>query len=144
MNTQSNTQTLHVIRSETSNRYCVPAALSALTGRHVDDIEKEIREFIGDQPLTGVFSGVAIVLLKRWGYRPREIPIYGTHVLTLMKYKGLGYPLLVAIHGHILVLHCGQVIDSLYPNGVAVSEYHYRNNQVEQAWEVIPPSEVSK
>ncbi len=65
---------MKVLRDTTSNPYCVPAALSAITGKHVDEILILLKDYLGDQPVTGIYYPIALAILSKLGYQYKEVP----------------------------------------------------------------------
>lgn len=51
-------------------RYCVPTAISFITGRPYEEIEQDLKtHFLGDDQLVeGIYLGAAAKLLKMYGY----------------------------------------------------------------------------
>lgn len=112
-------------RSTNSNIFCVPAALSALTGLHVDECVKLIREDLGDQPITGVYYSVILKILKKLGFQYRECGLKTQFIGTLV---------LVCFRGHVGIVDGLNYIDNKYPYGVSLE--NFKLTRVEKVFEV--------
>jgi hypothetical protein len=73
---------MKVKRNADSNKFCGPAALSLLTGRHVDSCIKEIRAFrnrdgflsgFRRRPVKGMDKTEVVRVLNRMGYMPQTV-----------------------------------------------------------------------
>ncbi len=64
---------MKVLKDATSNPYCVPAALSAITGKHVDEILILLKDYLGDQPVSGIYYPIALAILGKLGYQYKEV-----------------------------------------------------------------------
>lgn len=61
-----------VHRDPSSNRFCGPAALSILTGYHVDACEQALKAIIGDLPIKGVWDHAMLQTLSEWNFKWQE------------------------------------------------------------------------
>jgi hypothetical protein len=128
----------HVITSPGANIYCVPAALSALTGRHVSIVESPIRQHLGDLPITGVYLPIGLRVLSELGYKYRDV--LDDPDLTLNQFvRRVASPdrnYLVEIPGHALIVSARRIVDNHHHSGVAVELYGTRRSHVMRAFEV--------
>jgi hypothetical protein len=101
-------QTYKVKRSPGSNVFCAPAALSILTGEHVDDCVKLIQEEIGNKSISGVYYPIILKILKnRFGYLSRDLGGFSTT-----------NPCLLCFQSHVGVWTPeGNFVDNNYPDG---------------------------
>lgn len=131
--------TIRVLRDKDSNRYCVPAALSALTGLAVDTIIPLLAEELGDQPITGIFLPIAIKVLKGLSY---EVKPYSWCDLTVNQFGQATHKTatkyLISIRGHALVIHRGMVYDSQFEDGIIYGRYPCKGYRIEMAFEIGP------
>ena len=147
---------MKVINTSRSNKYCVPAALSAIMGMEVDDLLPEIREHLGTQEITGLFIPIALSILKKWGYSSESLSV----LLQQGDTRGKSYTLLslcrvltrlnreniylITIRGHALVLHAGRIVDSWFPEGFDYQHYPRGKAIVDQTFRILPPSPVTQ
>ncbi len=127
--------TIKVIRGSLSNQYCVPAALSALTGLSVDEIIPLVREHLGDQAISGLFLPIAIRILRDKGYTIRSLTLDCTVNQLPRLVKGI-HPYLIEIHRHALVYHNGLIIDNRFPDGILIKNYPAKAFTIHQCYEV--------
>src|SRR5690242_10552493 len=106
---------MKVQRTEGSNRFCVPAALSALTGRTVDEITVLIHDEVGDQPIRGLFYPLALKILKRLGYTWKETNF--TQLDGVVR-NSAGKLFMVCFQGHMAVVDNFTYFDNSYPHGL--------------------------
>lgn len=132
------TSPCHVITSLGANTYCVPAALSAITGHHVTTCTLRIRQHLGDLPITGVHLPIALRVLSDLGYKYRDILNGDEVTLTQFARRSAspGRMYLVEIPGHALVVADRRIIDNHHPHGVPVELYHTCRSHVHRAFEV--------
>ncbi len=97
---------MRVLRDATSNPYCVPAALSALTGRHVDEVLILLKDYLGDQPVSGIYYPIALAILQKLGYQYKEVQRISTTGTFLCFTKT-----------HAFVVSNGVYFDNNCPNG---------------------------
>lgn len=139
---------MRVITDNQSNRYCVPAALSALLNRPVEDVCHLISEYFGDQAITGVLSGVAVTILTKQGYKVTQpLGLRPSRLLTLAKLVTMlpsSKTALVCTLEHMLVIHNKTVIDNSFPQGISIEKYPIANHRVTEVWEVASPQGVTK
>jgi len=135
------TTTCHVVTTPGANAYCVPAALSALTGHPVPIVETMIRQHLGDLPITRVYLPIALRVLTDLGYKYRDVLRDPDLTLTQFVHKTASPDrmYLVEIPGHALVVTQRRIVDNCHPNGVAVELYHTRRSNVRRAFEVWLP-----
>lgn len=103
-----------VTRSPNSNRFCIPAALSALTGLHVDKVIELIKEEIGEQPIAGILYPLALKILKQLGFTFREIPF--PHQMKDYTLRD-GRLFLICQPHHVGVIEGKLYFDNSFPQG---------------------------
>lgn len=85
-------------------RYCVPKAISIITGVTYEQAVLDIQEEIGDKSITGVFFPVALKIIKeKYGYDYRRVDGYnfeGKYLCTTL--------------GHMLVITANNGMYRLY------------------------------
>lgn len=71
------------------NLFCVPAAISAITGLSVAEVCKLIKEEIGDQPIRGIFYPLALkILTEKLGFQYRDSFDIRPSKTYLLHFKG--------------------------------------------------------
>lgn len=126
---------MNQLGNDSDNHYCVPAALSILTGLPVDNCVTKIREHLGDQTISGVLIPVAIQVLESLGYSINRAEFTeGSTVLTAS--LGLLSTYLVSTGGHALVIKDGMIFDNSYPNGVSPKDYPGKKTRIKQAYRI--------
>ena len=68
--------------------YCVPAALSALTGLNTLETTKLLQEEIGNKPIAGVFYPIALKILGQLGFKYQEWGFFEREGLYLVRLRG--------------------------------------------------------
>lgn len=68
--------------------YCVPAALSALTGLNTLETTKLIQAEIGNKPIQGIFYPLALKILGQLGYKYQEWGYLERGGLYLVGFRG--------------------------------------------------------
>lgn len=126
----------YVKTSSTSNKYCMPAALAALTDRHVDEIIQLLYQDFGDQQISGVYSGVALKLLQRLGYYWEQMNEWDGSIIHNLKYVHPKEKYLVCIHGHALVIINSLVVDNSFPTGIKIIEYPLRKKVINEVYKI--------
>lgn len=97
-------------------RFCVPTAISFITGRPYEEIEQDFKtHFLGDQLVEGIFLGAAAKLLKMYGYELRSLNNFMK--LRLTNPHGV---YLIHIRGHVGIIRDNLWFDNQFPNGVLV------------------------
>jgi hypothetical protein len=145
---------MKVKRHERSNTYCGPAALSLITGKHVDKCVEAIHsvyrnDFLSGgrrRPVRGTSRFEMISVLKQFGYQSSKlsIPTFPQRLLTLV---GFRYWLrkngwepesvyLVNVTGHWLVMKGIKLFDNANPEGIFFGKYGRRRRRVMHAWKV--------
>lgn len=94
-------------------RYCVPTAISFITGKPYEEIEADFQaHFLGDQLVEGIFLGAATKLLKMYGYELRSINNFTP--LNRLDYKK---DYLIHVKGHVGIYRLGLWLDNQFPHG---------------------------
>jgi hypothetical protein len=146
---------MKVKRGERSNTFCGPAALSLITGKHVDKCVKEVRDFRNDRHgfqrrnVRGMWNAEIVRVLDRMGFvSERKYPFeYDTLKLdpTLVAFmrwlKKRGQwsakkVYLINVTGHYLVMKGIKLFDNRHPEGVFFGKYDHRRRRVKYVWEV--------
>lgn len=123
------------------NSYCVPFALSFISGKTPDDIAELIREERGDgRPVRGVLGMHYKPVLRHLGFkitatvhRPR---------MTVRKWAANRAKWadkstwLVRVAGHIMVYRDGIIYDNQQKAGAAHDAHEYSNSHVSEAFQV--------
>jgi hypothetical protein len=65
---------LELRRQPGDTDFCVPAALALLTGATVGEVADDLHEFLGDQPISGIYFPIALAVLKKRGFQTRKCP----------------------------------------------------------------------
>ena len=104
-----------VTKSPNSNPFCVPAALSALIGLHVDKVIELIESEIGKQPISGILYPLALKILRDLGYRFREISLKASATRGAHFTEGKTY--LICQPRHVGVIEGKLYIDNFFPQG---------------------------
>ena len=102
---------MKLLRSTHNTPFCVPAAIALITGAHLDTIENELRDFLGDQPISGIYYPIALALLKKHNFvyaQVRRLTRSGTF--------------LCFTKSHAFVYHDGVYYDNSCPDGVAIHD----------------------
>ena len=97
---------MKLLRSATNTPFCVPAAVALITDLHLDIIESELREFLGDEPISGIYHPIALALLKKHNF------VYQT--VSRLTRSGT---FLCFTKSHAFVYHDGVYFDNSYPDG---------------------------
>lgn len=101
--------------------YCVPAALSIITGRQYDDCVSLIKHYLGDVNVTGVFVGVPVKILDSLGYNLTPLKAEGSY--TLSSFKGIKGTYLCETRGHVVVIKDGKMFDNGHPYGTTPTSH---------------------
>lgn len=97
------------------NKFCVPAAISLVSGITVEQSVKLLKEELGEQAVTGIFMGTMLKVLKGLGFSPRPI--------SIKKWKELGENrAIIFIPGHVMVYYDGKYYDNHFPLGIPVKQ----------------------
>jgi hypothetical protein len=156
---------MNVKRSTTSNTFCGPAALSLLTGRHVDVCIREIRACSvyyksTNRPVQDMSKNDMLLALDRMGYTINSA--FHWDVSGLCKERGKK-PTLVAlmrwlkrqdswspkkkylvwVTDHFMVMKGIKLFDNSNPDGVFFGKYDQRRSRVLQVWEVTKKRKLS-
>lgn len=136
-------------RGPRSNSYCGPAALAAITGRHVDDVTATLRIVMGARPVRGTSKGAMVKALELMGYRSdleyisrmaaiqKKFPtLAGWLRATGPKgdYARSDAPYLVLVTGHWIVIKGRKLYDNRHLEGVFAGKYEHRRKRVQFAW----------
>lgn len=132
-----------ILRHKTSNKFCGPAALSALTGRHVDETARLLRLVSGKRAIKGIQARYMLEALKRLGYKAESLVAVtrAWHKPTLtqllageLKGRKAGARYLVIITGHYITIEGRRLVDNKHPAGVALTACPYRRRRVRAVW----------
>ena len=158
---------MEVIRTEKSNKFCGPAALSLLTGRPVDEIVLAVKNLrISDEgirgyrPLKGMYNSEMIAVLGQYGFElvrmARECqdvyrlydarPTLARWLRAKRQYRQ-EHPdakILLNVTGHYLVLHGRKLYDNHNPEGVWLRQYRHRRIRVKHAWVCRQKTELTQ
>lgn len=119
---------MEILRSANSNPYCVPGALAAITGKHVDDCILMLRDEVGDQPVKGIYHPLILKILKKLNYTYQEVNHIKREGLFLIVYRS----------------HVGIVEESIYFDNNYVKEIpfaHHKGSKMFLVFEITRPSE---
>lgn len=116
------------------NRYCGPAALSAIVGLTTDSAAQILREITGQRAIGGVTIASMSEALRRLGFRIhdpiryREARAGSLQRPTLARWlreypRGAEEVVLVCITGHFLVVKGHKIYDNHHPDGVWIRSY---------------------
>jgi hypothetical protein len=148
---------MRVTRNKTSNRFCGPAAISALTGVHVDDAARTLRILSHRQAIKGVSASYMTAALAKLGWQALSVPLgvrKGKPTLTqalagVLRDRKPAKAFLVGITGHWVVIQGRKLYDNRHPEGIFLGECPYRRKRVTHVWAVelvgaqaIPPPPV--
>ena len=125
---------MRVERRPGGNRYCGPAALSAIAGITTDTAAQILREITGQRSIGGVTIASMIEALSRLGFCLRDPIRYLDTQAGSLQRPTLArwlreYPrtaedvVLVCVTGHYLVVKGRKVYDNYHPNGVWLQSY---------------------
>jgi hypothetical protein len=130
---------MQVIRSKHSNHYCGPAALSLLTGRHVDDCAATLRRLLNRRRVTFVHVLDMPAALSQMGHNATPLSHHGTTLVGLTRLLRTRTPeqrFLVATTHHYLILCGRKIYDNHNPTGIFFGKYNHRRYRVKFVWEV--------
>lgn len=114
-----------VRRNATSNPFCGPAALSIITGLHVDECVKLIQQRIGNKLISGIYFPTIIEIAQDLGFR---------HYRTAHFPLSSPNPVLVVRKEHFVVIWDGILYDNQHPNGTK----DFKRTKSEMYFEMIP------
>lgn len=116
-----------------SHHYCVPTALSILTGLPVENVEAELKlSYLGDVQISGIYIGLALKFLSDNGYHWQATFMEGKRI----DHFNWGCTYLVEIKGHALVFKEGSVYDNSNLNGVLIEKYARRAERIVRAYRI--------
>jgi hypothetical protein len=101
---------LELRRQPGDTTYCVPTALALITGETVGQITEDLREFLGDAPIGGVYFPLALAVFKKHGWLYHEVP--------QPRRQGLYF---CCNKTHAFVMADGVYYDNSFPDGSSVS-----------------------
>lgn len=124
------------------NRFCGPAALSALTGRQTDFTAAFLRLISGKRSVMGVDHDLMLRALYKLGYRVRSNNVEGTPTLAgwlKLTPRPAGVVYLVSAGRHYQVISGRRFVDSKTIDIVSVRDERVkRRARVKAAWQVMP------
>lgn len=150
---------MQVKRNAKSNGFCGPAALSLLTGEHVDDCVAAVREIRkARRPnkrvcIRGMHNLEMLRVLRNLGFqynplharpdypvRPRSKHAGNAPTLAqFLRWKRDRTPsqrFLLCTRNHYLVLRGNKIYDNNNPTGVFIRQYNHRRKRITAVWEV--------
>jgi hypothetical protein len=145
---------MKVKRGERSNTFCGPAALSLLTGKHVDACIKVIHAHrYYDRPVRSMDRHEIIQILNNMGYLINtrfhwELDYYYVKrntkptlvkLMRWLKKQEHWSPkkkYLILVTGHYVVMKGIKLFDNSNPEGVFFGKYGRRRRRVSQVWEI--------
>ena len=121
---------MKILRNPNSNTFCVPAALAALTGLHVDSCVDLIRQGIrGDTPISGVYYPFVLKIFGKLGYHYQERTGIDRTMALPQKLNVEFCKLLLCFDGHVGVLDYGTYFDNAHPNGTTLGSMWFSKNR---------------
>lgn len=100
---------LELKRSPGDTNYCVPAALALLTSEPIGEIEKHLRRYLGDEPISGIYFPISLAILTDRNIAYREV--FGPRRSGLF---------LCFTKSHAFVMADGTYYDNAFPQGSRV------------------------
>ena len=116
--------------------YCVPSAISIISGKSYDECESDIKTHLGDIPIRGVYLPIAVNILQSYGIALIE---HGKH-FSLPKFKNTKGTFLCEVLGHALVIKDGRMYDNNHPDGT----FEMPRSKVVRCFEVMPEARKIK
>src|SRR6266853_2906540 len=123
------------------HHYCVPTALSILTGIPIDEVESQLKtNYLGDIEIKDIYLGLAIKFLSDNGY---YWYVDGKEGIPLQKFSQMvnstinNEEHLREMQNHALVLKNGKIFDNKYRQDVAITNYDRRANRIIRAYRII-------
>ena len=125
---------MKVNRRPGGNRYCGPAALSAIAGITTDTAAQVLREITGRRAICGVTIAAMREALRRLGFRVHDPIRYldaqagslqrPTLARWLQEYpRGAEDIVLVCLTGHYLIVKDRRIYDNHHPDGIGTQSY---------------------
>lgn len=105
------------VNRQNGNRYCGPAAISALTGCTTDDAATVIRSISGQTFVKGAETGHVCQALEAFGLRVNRVTGRGEFLINVARRKGV---FLVVYDNHFAVVGSGMHVCARFPVPVAV------------------------
>lgn len=121
-------------RPENFGKWCVPTAISVLTGRSYAE-SKSRCAFIQNKPyseIEGVWTEESVLALNEFGYTSIPVDLqarYGTMPPTLQRYmkerpfEERAEPLLIQVWGHVLAAHMDWACDNWTQKVVPIDRF---------------------
>jgi hypothetical protein len=140
---------MKVRRGERSNTFCGPAALSLITGKHVDKCVEQVHEYrdgLGKRRnVRGMSNWEMTWVLGRMGFQQSKlnVPKQNPTLVALMRWiKRQDFwdaknVYLVNVTGHYVVMKGIKLFDNRNPEGVFFGRYEHRRWRVKHVWEVM-------
>lgn len=132
----------------TSHHYCVPTALSILTGLPIENIEAELKlTYLGDIEISGIYIGLALKFLSDNGYHWTPLQAEGTRLISVFLKEPSKY--LIEIKGHALIYSSNsgskdnKIYDNSYPVGIDIFEYPRRAERIVRAYRITRDPKLS-
>lgn len=136
-----------LLRSAHSNRFCGPAAVALLTGRHVDDAAYALRTVMGRRAVKGTSNPFMVAALDLLGHLALPVPTGGRPTLTqalsgALRGRKADQAYLVLLTHHYVVIRGRRLYDNKHPQGVWLSECPYRRKRVRALFAVMARPEA--
>lgn len=150
---------IKILRNHTSNHFCGPAAIAALTGVHVDDAARVLRNVSGKRAIMGIDARHMLAALKKLGHEPHTLlpvttgkrPTLTQALAGVLRDRKPDEAFLVTITDHYVVIKGRRLWDNKHPEGIWLGECPYRRKRVRAIWAVsagaqpvtLPPKPMS-
>jgi hypothetical protein len=136
---------MKVIKAEGwNNKYCGPAALSAITRKPLPEVTRVLREISGRRAIRGTHHAWMIMALRQLGFTTGDMSGYcykaknekEPTLATWLRenYRNPNEIILVVLTGHYVVVKGRKLVDNKHPNGVSVKRFPNRRKRVKRFW----------
>lgn len=140
---------MKVKRGERSNSFCGPAALSLITGKHVDECVKHVHDYRNSvecrrRNVRGMSNWEMTWTLRRMGFEqsklmlPKQNPTLVAFMRWLKRQNHWDAKATYLIHvtGHYVVMKGIKLFDNHHPEGIFFGKYDHRRWRVKHAWAI--------
>lgn len=141
---------MKVKRGERSNSFCGPAALSLITGKHVDKCVQEVHHYRRNwsperrHTVRGMSNWEMTWTLGRLGFQqsklclPKQNPTLVAFMRWLKRQERWSAKkvYLINVTGHYVVMKGIKLFDNRNPEGVFFGKYNHRRWRVKHVWEI--------